>query len=93
MNTKDAILVVAGVAVGYLLAGYLKKSKDSSTTGSTGSTSEQYQSADPPATTNPKIVACNKEADDFMMTIRPSAGADLGAIRKEKFDACMAGKS
>jgi hypothetical protein len=90
MNTKDIILVVAGVAGGYLLAGYLKKSKDGSTTGSTGSTSEQYPPANPPATANPKIVACNKEADDFMMTIRPSAGADLGAIRKERFDACMA---
>lgn len=89
MNTKDAILVVAGVAVGYLLAGYLKKSKDTSvtgtTTGSTGSTGATVDQA--------KIDACNKEADDFMMTIRPSAGADLGAIRKEKFDACMASKA
>jgi len=94
MTTKDVILIVAGVAGGYLLAGYLKKSKDTSVTGTTtGSTSEQNQSANPPATTNPKIVACNKEADDFMMTIRPSAGADLGAIRKEKFDACMASKA
>jgi hypothetical protein len=91
MNTRDVILVGAGVAVGYLLAGYLKKSKDTSVTGTTtGSTSEQYPSANPPATTNPNIGACNKEADDFMMAIRPSAGADLGAIRKEKFDACMA---
>jgi len=80
------MLVGAGVVVGYLLVGYLNKSKDSSqtTTGSTGST---------PTVDQAKIDACNKQADDFMMTIRPSAGADLGAIRKEKFDACMAGKS
>ncbi len=87
MNTKDVILVVAGVAVGYLLAGYLKKSKDSSTTGSTGSNLEQ--SADPPATTNPKIDACNKEVADFMKTARFSAGV-MEQKKKEIFDACMA---
>ena len=89
MTTKDIILVVAGVAVGYLLAGYLKtKSTSETTTGSTGSTGSSEPTVD-----QAKIDACNKQADDFMMTIRPSAGADLGAIRKEKFDACMAGKS
>jgi hypothetical protein len=88
MNTKDVILVVAGVAVGYLLVGYLNKSKDSSTTGSIGSNSEQ--SADPPATTNPKIDACNKEVADFMASANFIVGADLGAIRKERFNACMA---
>jgi len=87
MNTKDAILVVAGVAVGYLLAGYLKKSKDDSATGTTTSTGA-VASAPSQAT----IDACNKEADDFMMAIRPSAGADLVQIRKEKFDACIASK-
>ena len=85
MNTKDAILVVAGVAVGYLLAGYLKKSKDNSVTGTTTSIGA-VASAPSQAT----IDACNKEADDYMAVIRPSAGADLGAIRKERFDACMA---
>ena len=85
MTTKDAILVVAGVAGGYLLAGYLKKSKDGSVTGTTTSTDTVGS-----APSQAKIDACNKEADEFMMTIRPSAGADLGAIRKERFDACMA---
>lgn len=88
MNTKDVILVVAGVAGGYLLAGYLKKSKDTSVTGTTGSTGGSL-----PVIDQAKIDACNKEADDFMATIRPSAGADLGAIRKERFDACMARKA
>lgn len=88
MNTKDIILIVAGVAGGYLLAGYLKKSKDGSVTGTTTST-DTVSSAPSQA----KIDACNKEADDFMMTIRPSAGADLGAIRKERFDACIARKA
>ncbi len=89
MTTKDIIFVVAGVAGGYLLAGYLKKSKDSSVTGTTTTPTGTVASAPSQAT----IDACNKEADDFMMTIRPSAGADLGAIRKERFDACIARKA
>jgi hypothetical protein len=87
MNTRDIVLVGAGVAVGYLLAGYLKKSKDNSVTGTTTSTGA-VASAPSQAT----IDACNKEADDFMAMIRPSAGADLGQMRKEKFDACIASK-
>jgi len=89
MTTKDIILVVAGVAGGYLLAGYLKKSKDTSVTGTTTGSTGAVASAPSQAT----IDACNKEADDFMATIRPSAGADLGAIRKERFDACIARKA
>jgi len=89
MTTKDVILIVAGVAGGYLLAGYLKKSKDTSVTGTTTGSTGAVASA----TDQAKIDACNKEADDFMMTIRPSAGADLGAIRKERFDACIARKA
>jgi archaellin len=90
MNTKDAILVVAGVAVGYLLAGYLKKSKDNSVTGTTTTTTSTGAVASAPSQAT--IDACNKEADDFMAMIRPSAGADLVQIRKEKFDACIASK-
>jgi hypothetical protein len=84
MNTKDVILVVAGVAVGYLLAGYLKKSKDSSTTGSTGSTNSPEPTVD-----QAKIDACNKEVADFMKTARFSAGV-MEKKKKEIFDACMA---
>jgi hypothetical protein len=87
MNTKDAILVVAGVAVGYLLAGYLKKSKDNSVTGTTTSIGA-VASAPSQAT----IDACNKEADDYMAMSKFTSGADLGKIRKEKFDACIASK-
>jgi hypothetical protein len=88
MNTRDIVLVGAGVAVGYLLVGYLKKSKDNS-----GSTDEIVTTdAILPAPDQATIDACNKEADDFMATIRPSAGADLGQIRKEKFDSCIASK-
>jgi uncharacterized membrane-anchored protein YhcB (DUF1043 family) len=82
MNTKDVILVVAGVAVGYLLVRYLNKSKDSSTTGSTGSTEPTVDQA--------KVDKCNKEVSDFMATAKFSAGVDLEKKKKEMFDACMA---
>ena len=36
-----------------------------------------------------KIDACNKEVADFMATANFAVGADLGAIRKSRFDACM----
>ena len=87
MKTRDIVLVGAGVVVGYLLVGYFKKSKDNSATGTTTPTGA-VASAPSQAT----IDACNKEADDFMAMIRPTAGADLGQIRKEKFDACIASK-
>jgi len=82
MNTKDVILVVGGVTVGYLLAGYLKtKSTSETTTGSTGSTE--------PTVDQTKIDACNKEVADFMATARFSAGV-MEQKKKEMFDACMA---
>lgn len=87
MNSRDVILVGAGVVVGYLLGGYLRKMKDGSGTTDSTSTTTTTNVVD-----QAKIDACNKEADDFMMTLKPSAGADLVAIRKEKFDACMASK-
>jgi hypothetical protein len=87
MNTKDVILVVAGVAVGYLLAGYLKKSKDASVTETTVATDTTA-----PVVDQVKIDACNKKVDDFMASARFTKDADLDAIRKAKFDECMATK-
>jgi hypothetical protein len=85
MKTREVILVGAGIAFGYLLVGYLKKAKNNSVTGTTTTSTDAVVSVIDQA----KIDACNKEADEYMMTIRPMAGADLGAMRKQKFDACM----
>lgn len=85
MNSRDVILVGAGVVVGYLLGGYMRKMKDGSATTDSTSTSTTT-----PVVDQAKIDACNKEADDFMAMVRPTAGTDLVALRKEKFDACMA---
>lgn len=81
MKTRDLVLVGAGLLVGYLLVGYLNKSKDNAqgTMGSSDSTVDQA-----------KIDACNKQVADFMATAKFGAGSDLEAIRKEQFDACMA---
>lgn len=87
MNTKNVLLVGAGVLVGYLLAGYLKKSKDNSVTGTTTSTGSTGST---PTVDQAKIDACNKEVADFMATAKFSAGVDLEKKKKEMFDACMA---
>jgi hypothetical protein len=84
MNTKDIVLVGAGVVVGFLLVGFMNKSKDN-TRGTTG--------GNLPVIDQAKIDGCNKEVADFMARAKFSAGADLEAIKKEQFDACMARKS
>ncbi len=50
--------------------------------GATGSTDVTVDQA--------KIDACNKEVADFMATSRFTAGTDIEAVRKARFDACMA---
>ena len=89
MNTRDVILVGAGAVVGYLLVAYLKNNKSNSETTETVVETDTVV----PVVDQAKIDKCNKEADDYMAVIRPSAGADLGAIRKERFDACIARKA
>ena len=81
MNTKDVLLVGAGVVVGYLLVGFMNKSKDNAQGG---------MDSVEPMVNQAKIDACNKEVADFMATSRFAQGADLEAIKKERFDACMA---
>jgi len=88
MNTRDVILVGAGAVVGYLLGGYIKKAKDASVTGTTVATDTTA-----PVVDQAKIDACNKEADDYMAMSKFTSGADLFAIRKAKFDACMSASS
>lgn len=88
MNTRDLVLVGAGVVVGYLLGGYMKKAKDASVAGTTVAT----DTTTAPVVDQAKVDACNKSADDFMAMSKFASGADLVAIRKAKFDECMATK-
>lgn len=80
MKTKDILLVGAGVVLGYLLVGYLDKSKSNAQATDTSAT---------PTVDQAKIDACNKEVADFMATSRFASGTDIEAVRKAKFDACM----
>lgn len=92
MNTKDILLVGAGVVVGYFLVSFLNKSKDNAqeTMDSTGSNSEQYPPANPPAITNPKIDKCNEEVALKLQTVKIANPEALEAFKKEVFDDCMA---
>lgn len=81
MNTRDVLLVGVGVVAGYLLVGYLNKSKNN-TQGTMGSADSTVDQA--------KIDACNAEVANFMATAKFGAGVDLEKMKKERFDACMA---
>ena len=89
MNTKDIALVGVGIAFGYLLVGYLKKSKvnstEASTTGSIDTTGVRADQA--------KIDKCNQAVADYMATAKFTAGTDIEAIKKAKFDSCMSATS
>jgi hypothetical protein len=83
MNTKELLLVGAGVLGGYLLVTYLSKNKNKL---------ETPTSLNQPIVDQAKIDACNKKVDDFMASSKFMAGTDLEAVKKEKFESCMAGK-
>lgn len=80
MNTKDVLLVGAGVAVGYLLVVYMNKAKANSqaTTGSTGAIVDQVKLAD-----------CTKKADEQLTLIKTTANFDSVAFKKNYIDNCM----
>jgi hypothetical protein len=67
--------------VGYLLVGYLNKSKDNAqgATGSTGSTVDQA-----------KIDKCNQEVSLLLQTAKFGTPEAQEAFKKQAFDACMA---
>jgi len=86
MNTKDIVLVGAGIVAGYLLVSYLKKGQEEEVT--------QEQAELPlPLEVQAKIDSCNKEVDAMMANSRFTAKTDLTAVRKGAFDACMAKKT
>ena len=85
MATKDLLLIGGGVAIGYLIFKKdLFKKKGSGLTELNSGAGEIVSEAE-----QAKIEACNKSADDFMAMSRFASGADLVAIRKAKFEACM----
>jgi uncharacterized membrane-anchored protein YhcB (DUF1043 family) len=84
MNTRDIVLVGAGVVVGYLLVGFLNKSKDNA---------QETMDSVEPIVDQTKIDACNKQVADFMATAKFSSNVDLEKMKKDIFDSCMAQKA
>lgn len=80
MNTKDIVLVGVGVVVGYLLVGYLKKSKDNAQ-GTTGSTEPTVDQA--------KIDKCNQEVSLLLQTAKFGTAEAQEAFKKQAFESCM----
>ena len=80
MNTKDVLIVGAGVVLGYLLVGYVNKTKakNQATTGSTGAIVDQVKLAD-----------CTKKADEQLTLIKTTANFDSVAFKKNYIDNCM----
>jgi hypothetical protein len=76
MNTKNVLLVVAGVAVGYLLAGYLKTKSTSEPT------VDQAKLAD----------CTKKVEEEIAVTMfKTSANFDMNVYKKEAIDRCLKG--
>ncbi len=84
MNTKDVILVVAGVAVGYLLLGFLNKSKDNAQT--TGSS---------PTVDQAKLADCTKKVEEQMAVtaFKTTANFNINAYKKDAIDRCLKGEA
>lgn len=84
MNTKNLVLIGAGVIAGYLLVAYIRKNKPT----------EEVVLGEQTITISPaeqaKIDACNAETDLMMQTSKFSGKTDLTKVRKDFFDACMA---
>jgi len=90
MNTRDIVLVGAGVVVGYLLVGYLNKSKDNAQ-----ETMDSLESMDSvePMVNQEKIDKCNEEVSLKLQTVKIASPEALEAFKKEVFDSCMAQKA
>jgi NAD(P)H-nitrite reductase large subunit len=84
MNTREIVLVGAGVVVGYFLVTYLKKSKDNAqlTIASTEPTVDQA-----------KIDDCNKEVSTLLQGAKFASAEAQEKFKKQAFEACMAKKA
>jgi hypothetical protein len=87
MNTKDILLVGAGVVVGYFLVVFMNKSKDNA--------EETMDSVEPmdseePMVNQAKIDKCNEEVALKLQTVKIANPEALEAFKKQVFEDCMA---
>ena len=80
MNTRDIVLVGAGVVVGYLLVGYLNKSKDNA---------QETMDLEEPMVDQAKIDKCNEELALKLQTVKMGSPEALEAFKKEVLEECM----
>ena len=84
MNTRDVILVGAGVVVGYLLVGYLNKSKDNA---------QETMDLLEPTVDQAKLADCTKKVEELMASIqfKVTQDFDINAYKKNAIENCMNG--
>jgi hypothetical protein len=80
MNTRDVILVGAGIAVGYLLVGYLNKSKDNA---------QEVTGSAEPTVDQAKVSKCNEQVSLLMQTAKFATAEAEQAFKKQAFEECM----
>lgn len=83
MNTKNILLVGAGILAGYLIGGFINKSK------ANAQATKDAQALANDKAKQAKIDACNKQVADYFATVRFAKNTDVEALKKAKFDACM----
>jgi F0F1-type ATP synthase epsilon subunit len=81
MNTKDVILIGAGLVVGYLLVGYLKKQKDNA---------QVLTDSLEPNVDQAKTQSCNEKVLLLMQASKFSNKEAEEAFKKQAFEECMA---
>ena len=81
MNTKDILLVGAGLVGGYLLFGFFNKSKDNA---------QETIDSEESIVDQSKIDKCNAEVALQLQTAKFGTPEEEEAFKKSVFDACMA---
>lgn len=77
MNTRDFLLIGAGVMGGYILAGYMNNAK-ANTQQTENSTSDQA-----------KLTKCTKKVEEKMASTEFAGNTDLVAYKKKAIEDCM----
>lgn len=84
MNTKDILLVGAGILAGYILSGLINKSKNNA---------QNIMESEEPKVDQAKLADCTKKVEEQMATteFKVSANFDLNSYKKESIDRCLKG--
>lgn len=100
MNTRDILLVGAGLVAGYLLVGVINKNKAVTGINTTGTTTLPDTSAQtvPPASTDggtnvsqdPRLVACEEKWNQYASKVRFGSSEQMQATHNNFITNCLA---